>query len=268
MKRTREVAVLAAVLSACAGPSAGGQTTPEDPGSLARLYAYEVPTTSGAAQEAQDRGPGWIQVSGTGSVAVAPDRARVAFAVETRASAATEASGSNADVMDAVLSALRAAGLPGLELETFGYSLRPEYSNNNNQRAREIVAYTALNNVRATVEDVDAVGRLIDAAIAAGANRVASIGFFASDTEPARREALALAVRSARTEAEVIAESLGHRLGAALEVTGGAQRPIPAYESAGLAMSARRADTPIEAGDQTVSASVSIRFALGPELGG
>jgi uncharacterized protein YggE len=169
--------------------------------------------------------------------------------------------------MDAVLRAIRESGFPGLVLETFGYSLRPEYSNNNNQRTREIVAYTVLNNVRATIEDVDAVGRVIDAAIGAGANRVAGISFFASNTEAARTEALAEAVRSARAEATVIAESLGYRLGAPLEINGGAARPTPRpYEMATL--SGRAADTPIEAGDQTVTASVSIRFALGPELAG
>ena len=204
MKKTGEVVVLAAVLSACAGPSATGQTTPQAPGSAGRIYAYEVPVKTTTPEQAQEQGPGWIQVSGNGSVSVAPDRARVSFAVESRAATAADASGANADVMDAVFAAVRAGGFTGLSLETFGYSLRPEYSTNTDQRAREIVAYTAVNNVGATVEDVNTVGRVIDAAISAGANRVASIGFFASDTEAARQEALALAVRSARTEARIV----------------------------------------------------------------
>ena len=266
MRKTWQGATLATALTACAGPSASGQLSPASDPSLERLHAYEVPS-EGYAQVPQESGPGWIQVSGSGSVQVAPDRASVAFAMETRSSTADAAAGANADAMDAVLRAIRESGFPGLVLETFGYSLRPEYSNNNNQRTREIVAYTVLNNVRATIEDVDAVGRVIDAAIGAGANRVAGISFFASNTEAARTEALAEAVRSARAEATVIAESLGYRLGAPLEINGGAARPTPRpYEMATL--SARAADTPIEAGDQTVTASVSIRFALGPELAG
>ena len=267
MKMTWQVATLATALTACAGPAASGQPSPASDPSLERLHAYEVPS-EGYTQMPQQSEPGWIQVGGTGSVQVAPDRASVAFAMETRAATADGAAGANADAMDAVLRAIRGSSFPGLVLETFGYSLRPEYSqNNNNQRTREIVAYTVLNNVRATIEDVDAVGRVIDAAIGAGANRVAGINFFASDTEAARTEALAEAVRSARAEATVIAESLGYRLGAPLEINGGAARPTPRpYEMASL--SARAADTPIEAGDQTVTASVSIRFALGPELAG
>lgn len=270
MKKIKEVAVGMMLLSACAGPSAGGQTTPGDAEPLGRLHVYEVPSerVRTPAQEAPE--PGWIQVSGTGSVEVSPDRATVAFAMETRAAAADAAAGANADAMDAVLGAIRGAGFTGLRLETFGYSLRPEYSTSNNQRTREIVAYTALNNVRATIEDVDAVGRVIDVAIAAGANRVASISFFAADTEAARSEALAEAVRNATAEARVIAESLGYRLGPPLEINGGAQRPIPVPMDGAFATlgQERAAPTPIEAGDHTVTAEVSIRFALGPEAGG
>ena len=121
--------------------------------------------------------------------------------------------------------------------------------------------------IGATIEDVDAVGRLVDTAIGSGANRVAQISFFAADTEDARREALAMAVESAREDAEVIASSLGHELGAALEINGGGNRITPQFYSDGPAMS-RAAATPIEVGDQSVSANVSIRFALGREVGG
>lgn len=268
MTKSGHVAVWATFLTACAGPSAGGQTPAADPGSLGRLHVYEISDDDPRLVSMQNQEPGWIEVSGTGSVDVQPDRARVTFAMETRAAAADAAAGANADAMAAVLAAVRSAALPGLEVETFGYSVRPEYAMSNDQRTREIVAYTVLNNVGATITDVDAVGRLVDAAIGAGANRVGGISFFASETEAARREALSRAVRVARAEAEVMAESLGYRLGRPLQVNGGADRPTPMLYQAEMAMMARAADTPIEAGDQTVTARVTIRFALGPELGG
>jgi len=264
MMKTCKATALATLLTACAGPTAGGQAPSAEAASLGRMHVYEVPSERLMQEQPETA---WIQVEGSASVQVSPDRADVAFAMETRAARADEAASANANAMDAVLRALREAGLTGLTLETFGYSLRPEYSTNNNQQTREIVAYTALNNVRATIEDVSAVGRLIDQAIAAGANRVSSISFRASNTDDARAEALSLAVGNARIEAEAIAQALGYRLGPPLEINGGAQRPPPRpYEAA--MMTQARADTPIEAGDQTVTANVSIRFALGPELGG
>lgn len=265
MKSRRSLVLLVAV-GACASPGARGQSTP-DSGQLGRMHSYEVPmtTTTGRAATLQEAGPGWIQVMGRGAVSVAPDRASVRVALESRAATAADAADQNAETMTRVLSALRGAGLPGLEIETTGYSISPEYeTSSDGRRTREIVAYTAVNNVEATISDVDEVGRLIDAATSSGANRVHSISFFAADTEAARRQALDMAVRSARAEADVIANALGYELGAPLEVSGNAQRPIPRQAAAEMQL-ASRAATPIEVGDQTVDAEVSIRFALGPE---
>ena len=267
MKRAREVVALVAALTACAGPSAGGQVGPSADDPRARLHIYEV----APEQVRATPDTGYVEVSGSGLVMVSPDRAVVSFAMETRAASAAGAASANADAMDRVLGAVRGASLPGLELATFGYSLQPEYSAANNQRTREIVAYIVYNNVRATITDVDAVGRLIDVAVGAGANRVADIAFSASDTDEAESEALAMAVRDARAQAEVIAETLGRRLGPPLVVHGGAQRPMPVRSDLrlrGVAFEAQAAPTPIEAGEQSVTASVTIRFGLGPELGG
>ncbi|MDX1645527.1 MAG: SIMPL domain-containing protein [Longimicrobiales bacterium] len=268
MTKTTQSTLLALVLTACSGPSAGSQAAPSGPQDLQRPHIYEIPSErmAAAAQEASERG--WIQVDGSASVDVSPDRATVAFAVETRAQDAADAATQNAERMDAVLQAIRQANVQGLELESFGYSLRPEYQADPERRTREIVAYTALNNVRATTSDVNAVGRIIDTAIGAGANRVAGISFFASDTGDARNEAMAMAVRDARTEATVIARALGYELGVPMEVNGGAQTPRPLTFRGGMAVAmeaAQAAPTPVEAGDQTVTATVSIRFALGPE---
>ena len=96
---------------------------------------------------------------------------------------------------------------------------------------------------------------------------MASIGFEAADTEAARSEALSLAVRNGREEARTIAETLGHELGPALEVRGGADRPAP--RDIDMNMILMRAEaTPIEPGERTVGANVTVRFALGAAMPG
>lgn len=263
------MAVPAMVGLACA--PAGAQPAPDPEG--ARPHLYEVaPEQMRTPPASLRQDSGYVEVSGTARVEVSPDRARASFAVETRAEAAGDAAGDNAELMDSVMDALRAADLPGLEIETYGYTLRPEYrfTQEDGTRVRTIDGYTALNNIRVTVSDVDAVGRVVDAAIGAGANRVSGLSFEASDTEDARREALTRAVETARAEAATIAAALGRELGPPLEVRGGAQQPQPreaAMMRTAMAQ-ARERDTPIEAGEQTVSASVTIKFALGPEVGG
>ena len=257
------------LLAACAGtPAAAGQAAPvsEQTDELPRVNIYEVAPEQVA--RAQERGI--IEVSGTASVEVPADRARTTFAVETRAASAGDAVTANAQAMEAVIAALRSTGIAGLEIETFGYTLRPEYRVGNN-RTREIDGYTALNNVRVTVDDVDAVGVLIDIATAAGANRVAGLVFEASDTHAARVEALGMAVEKATQEARAIASALGRELGDPLEVRGGAQVPTPRFRpftALAAEVAGRAAATPVEAGDQTVRATVTVTFALGPVRSG
>ena len=225
----------------------------------AGLLAWSLLATDLHAQE-----PAFIEVTGSATVSVEADRVMVSLAVETLRETAGEASGANADLMDAVFRALRAEDLSDFSIETFGYGLNPQYRDGASRGPPEIVAYRANNNVRVTSSDVEEAGRIIDLATSAGANRVLSLAFGASDTEAAERSVLADATRDATEQAEIIAESLGRRLGPALEVRGGARAPAPRGGYAMEMTMARAAPTPIEAGDQQVNASVTIRFRIGP----
>ena len=254
----RAFPLLPALLLACGGASAGAQSVGSPGGGL----PGNGPGPAAPAREAP-ADTGVVRVSGSAEVTVAPDRARVTFAVE----GAAEASEGNAGTMQAVLQAIREADVPGLELETFGYSLQPVYSSRteDGRRVQRIEGYRARNNVVATISDTEGVGGVIDAAVRAGANRIAGIDFYASDTDAAREEALRRAVERATSQARTMAEALGRTLGAPVDVQGSADVPTYRPRAMGMEMvQAARADTPIEAGDQTVSARVTVTFALGP----
>jgi hypothetical protein len=236
---------------------------------LAVVAASVLALPLGAQQPSVDPDTGFIQVSGNADVSVPVDRAHVLFAVETEAPDARTAVEQNATSMDAVLTALRGLDVEGLDLETTGFDLQPQYERGQGEVPR-IRAYRARNHVSVTVDDVEAVGRVLDTATGAGANRVASLRFEARDTEAARLEALRLAMQEARQQAEVMAEALGLPLGPPLEVHGGAQRPQPPMPlaMARMEMAQTAPSTPVEAGDQTVSASVTIKYRLGGGAGG
>ncbi|MGD2071394.1 MAG: SIMPL domain-containing protein [Gemmatimonadota bacterium] len=238
---TRRLLVTTALATLAASGPAGAQTPGETP----------VP---------------FLEVSGTAQVSVPADRARIRFAVETRAPTAAEATGQNADRMDAVVGALRGLDLEGARLETSGYQLTPVYRRPERGGEQQVIdAYRALNHVELTVDDVDAVGRALDAGIEAGANRVAGLSFEARDTDEARLEAVRAAVAKARQEAQAMAGALGLPLGPPLEVRGGAQVPTPPRPVAYMRMDAameQAAPTPVEPGEQTVTASVTIKYRL------
>jgi uncharacterized protein YggE len=209
-----------------------------------------------------------LDVTGTAFVEVAPDRARIAFAVETETEGALEAGEANARLMDAVIRALRGTGIQDLRIESSGYSLAPRYAPRRGDEPQRIAGYTARNSVQVISDDVDAVGRLVDAGLAAGANRVAGMSFEIRDTAPHRQEALRRAVEVARGEAEAMAGALEMRLGSPVTVQGGADFPQPRSmmmraEMMDVAMAAAPT-TPVEVGLQRVSANVSIRYRLHP----
>ena len=258
MKMTLRITPLTLLLAACGGMQAGAQ--PQVAKGADRLHVYEV-APGIAAQAAQQ---GFIEVSGTGSVSVESDLAHVSFAVETRRPSAAEAASGNATLMESVLGAIREAGLDSPRIETFGYQLRPEYTRADGNQPAEISSYVAANNIRVTLEDVTVVGQVLDIAIAAGANRVSGLSFSASNTNGAEAEALTQAVGDARRQALTIAVALGHELGAALEVYLGSRPVGSAREAGGLIQ--YRDSTPIEPTEQTVSSTVTVRFALGPEI--
>ena len=230
----------------------------------APLAAQQQPTTPPIPQ---------IVTNGEGEAQVAPDRARVHIAVETRAATAGAAAAENSRIQRAVLDRLRAMGLPAERLTTIGYSVQPEYS----QRGRDgtvqeqprVTGYVARNTIRADVHNMAQVGPVIDASLAAGANRLGGLDMYSSREDAVRREALANAVRAARSDAEAMATAAGGRLGPLLELTSGGffrpQQPYPAAMARGMEM--QQADTPIAAGEQTLRANVMARWHFIPSGG-
>lgn len=213
--------------------------------------------------------PGFVEVTGSGEVRVETDEAVLTFAVETEAGTARAAGTANADLMERVRQALQASGGDSVRLETFGYNVEPLYRRAaSGDSAPRIDGYRARNQLRATLSGVDGVGELIDTALDAGANRVAGLAFQARDTREARLEALRIAVDRAHSEAMVMAQALGVELGPPLEVRGGSNVPGPRFaQRMDMAMARMESDTttPVEAGAQTVTATVTVRYGLGAQ---
>jgi uncharacterized protein len=235
------------------------------------LAAFGAAPAALAAQH-QPAQPDLVHAQGMGSVEVEPDQALLVFAVETLAPTAREASRQNATRMDAVVQALLRAGVPRERIRTVGFDLHPQYAHDRptdprQQQEPRIIGYRATNRAQLRVDDVAGVGALIDAGIAAGANRVEGLHFTVRNPEAARQQALRQAVEAARAEAAVVAAALGRTLGAATRVDiGGVHMPPPRpmMARAGMEMDMAMAPTPIEPGRLNVTAHVSAAFRLEP----
>jgi uncharacterized protein YggE len=189
-----------------------------------------------------------VTTLGHGVVTVVPDEATVTAGVRTDATTATKALAENADLMTAVIAALKKAG--GDQLQTQQVSLYPK-----TDAQGSITGYTAQNTVTARAKIAGA-GALIDAAVAAGANTVDGPSLGVSDSAALYRQALAKAIVDARAKAAALAQAGGFGLGTVVSVTEqGGQPPVAFQKAAG-------GSTPVEPGTQDVTADVQVSFAI------
>lgn len=203
-----------------------------------------------------------IEVDGTGETRTSPDTADLDLAIDTQARTAEEAAGKNAALATKVIDALKSRLGDKGKITTGGYSLEPQYDQRPNQKPT-IIGYNAANTVTVNTRALDLVGALIDSAIAAGANRVNSLNFSVKDDTRPRTEAIAIATRDARAQAAALAAALDVKLGKVLKATTlSEQRPIPIRMGRAMAMSAASVATPVEPGEVTVPATVSLTFEI------
>ncbi len=160
-----------------------------------------------------------IVVTGRAERKIPADRASISIAVETRGPTAAAAAFDNARLQKAVLQALRGAGVQDAQLSSAGYSVEPNWREDDRGRPSKRDGYVAENSIYVEVTELDRIGVFIDAALAAGATNVGGVQFTATNTEEARRAVLAAAIINARGDAETMAKAAGGTLGRLIEVS-------------------------------------------------
>lgn len=198
-----------------------------------------------------------LRAMGEGVVSTKPDQARISIAVVTQAATAQEASQQNATQTTTVLGALQTAAGPGAEIRTTSYAVTPNYSNPRPGEQSVLIGFTVTNQVEVTLADLTIIGKVIDAAILAGANRVTSLSFGLKDDQRQRLQALRLAAVQAKAHADAMAAGVNLRSGAILSIQEGSVGIIQP-----LRTTLAGAVTPIETGLVEVRASVTMEVEL------
>lgn len=257
-------------------------TTPRTPHVLTRRSALRVllggtlvvaalgaigctPTTQvTVAGPAQQTG---IAVTGTASVSVRPDIARLNLGVEATATTVAAARSSAANAMTKIQEALKAKGVAEKDIRTLSVNITPQYTQSPDRTVPpSIRGYLVSNIVQVTVRNLDTTSDVLDSAVAAGGNtvRVNGITFTVDQPEQFLTQARDEAVKNARARAEVLAKAAGVTLGVARSITettdGG---PIPFPERAAAAPSSLGgAPTPLNPGEQTLQLTVSVVYDI------
>jgi uncharacterized protein len=200
----------------------------------------------------------FVRASGEGVVNFKPDLMKLTINVTTQADTADQAAQDNATRTSAVISAVQKVLGIGGEIRTIGYSVNPLYKYPQGSQP-VLTGYTASNTIEASTLDLSSPGRIIDAAVQAGASNVSGLTFGLKDPQPARAAALKLATQTALASAGAIASGLGARIGAVVSVEeASAVRVVTADRTAAAAITT----TPIETGTLEIRANVVLEADL------
>jgi uncharacterized protein YggE len=202
-----------------------------------------------------------VSVSGSGAVELEPNYATISVGVTAQAKTAQEAASTMSDGIDAVVDTLVALGISRNELPTNRFDISPVRDRADYQK---IVGYSASVSLELRIEELDQIARHLSAVVDAGATDVGNVVFRSTEMEAARHEAVRLAVASATSEARVVAEASGARLGALIDIsTGGAIVPrIASSES--MMMRSDISSSAISPKDIVVTATISASWTLLP----
>jgi uncharacterized protein YggE len=222
---------------------------------------YEaVPTLISESSDIQKT----ISITGAGVASATADQATLNLGVEVTKDTAGAAINENANLMAAVIEALKDQGIDEEDIQTTNYNVYAQYDWT--EDGRELVGYTVSNMVQVTVRDIDNVGNVIDAAGEAGSNTINGISFGLSEEKMAELKTAAyiLALGDAQDKADLIADTLGLSITGVQSVTENSYTPVRTYmeyAESGMDMAiSSKAPTPIVSGDLSVSVNVHIVF--------
>jgi uncharacterized protein len=213
-----------------------------------------------------------LSVSGIAFTKVKPDRVVISIGVETTNKTAKASLGANSELMNKIISSLRNLGVKENETSTSSFTISPNYNYTESGTILNITGFTVTNSIHIDSSTLANISSWIDAAVASGANSINSIDFRISNNklEDTKNMLIKDAIANAREKANIVSSELGLKVIGLKSITVGEfdyiQPPQPFMEKrfdAAGASPATAVTTPILAGEQEVSVSVSIVFLIG-----
>lgn len=219
--------------------------------------AFVMPAYSQDAPAAQ------ITVSGTGEISVKPDMAIVQFGVQKIAVTARAALDANNDAMAKVISLLKEAGIDDKNIQTSGFAIYPQFNYRaNSGEPTAVTGYQVRNSVTVKVEELSSLGALLDKAVDAGLNEGGQISFTNQDMKQLTRDAQSEAVKDALEKAKLLAEAAGVKTGKIVSINESGISVPYAPKMARMALESAPSAVPLESGENTYTANVSVTVAI------
>jgi uncharacterized protein YggE len=231
------------------------------------IFNYTVPNTAQATttvmqantSTASDAG---ISVSGSGKASGKPDVATAVLGIQVTTTSLAEATSQANTKMSAIIDKVKSFGVADKDMQTINYSVNPVTQPSNQQNTTpRITGYTVSNQLRITVRKIDDLGKILDGAVAAGANSIYGVSFSISDPKPLLAQARADAVKDAQDKAGQLAKAGGLTLGKIITINEGTSSPQPVFRAA-ASMALDASAVPVQTGEMEISVSIEVRFAV------
>ncbi len=213
-----------------------------------------------------------VFATGSALSRLAPDRVFISVGVETTDKTAIDALSLNSGLMNDVISELRSAGLKPNETSTTFFNIFPLYNYTESGTRLNVTGFTVTNTLQIESSNLDNVSQWLDTAVASGANSINSIDFSVTEKklEDTRTKLITDAIDNAKQKAEAAASAVQLSItGVKSIVVDGSTispppPPQPFYrESISAQGGTSASSTPIIAGEQEVSVTVSGIFSMG-----
>jgi len=168
-----------------------------------------------------------IWVSGTGEVTVTPDIASLEVGIEAQEASVSQAMDKAAEAMDRVMEALAENDVAEKDIRTQRFRIRQRTSWDDQRQQEVIIGYRVTNEVITKIRDIEKVGGIIDAVVAAGGDytRIDDLNFYVDDPTPYYEEAREKAMADAEAKAKHLADLSDAKLGKITYVSEGAVSP-------------------------------------------
>ncbi len=239
---------------------------------LLLLTALAAPLTLIAHPKEMAMAKRQVSVTGTATMEVDPDQARVRLGVAESRPTANEARDAVAKVVSAFQELCEELDIKSKDISTTGVRIYPEYARQGRSTHDEgprIVGYRVSRELLVVLRDLEQLGPLVERSIALGANQASPPSFSVTDEARLQREALALAAEDARARAAVLAKTLDAKLGAVRDIAADSSAsppPIERYQRARLtATSAADGEETYDPGQIRINVSVRASFDLIPD---
>jgi uncharacterized protein YggE len=205
-----------------------------------------------------------IWVNGEGKVSAVPDIATLSLGIEAEETSVAEAQAQASEAMDKVMNALKDNGLAEKDIQTQYFNIYQVTKWDPETQEQVVTGYRVTNMVTAKIRNIDKVGTIIDAVVAAGGDltRINSIDFSIDDPSTYYEEARKEAMADAETKANQLAELAGIILGKPTYISESSNSPLVVSRTGSEVKAAEAAETPISPGELEININIQIAYEI------